>query len=88
MMDNILDKKEATTESVLREKRLQMSNQYAEVAVEYGAEHPYPVALQSRFKTFDAFVFEFFGLQWDSKSIEYVKPAIRDAHDEKKVEKD
>lgn len=49
-----------------------MSNQYAEVVVEYGADHPYPAALQSHFKTFDAFVFEFFGLQWDSKNIEYV----------------
>jgi uncharacterized protein involved in exopolysaccharide biosynthesis len=38
-METISDK-EFTTESVLREKRLQMSNQYAEVAVEYGADHP------------------------------------------------
>ena len=36
--------KEINTEMVLREKRLQMSNQYAEVVVEYGAEHPYPAA--------------------------------------------
>ena len=64
--------KENKTEIVLREKRLQMSNQYAEVVVEYGADHPYAAALQNRFKTFDAFVFEFFGLQWDSKNIEYV----------------
>lgn len=75
--------KENKTEIVLREKRLQMSNQYAEVVVEYGADHPYPAALQSRFKTFDAFVFEFFGLQWDSKNIEYVKPIIRDTCEEK-----
>ena len=84
-METILDK-EITTESVLREKRLQMSNQYAEVAVEYGADHPYPKALQSKFRTFDAFVFEFFGLQWDSQNIEYVKPVVRDTLEEKKTE--
>ena len=27
-----------------------------------GVDNPYSVALQSRFKTFDIFVFEFFGL--------------------------
>lgn len=80
-MENI--DKESLNELVLREKRLQMSNQYAEVAVEYGADHPYTTALQSRFKTFDAFVFEFFGLVWDSKNIEYVKPVIRDTGEEK-----
>ena len=83
---NAILEKETATESILREKRLQMSNQYAEVVAEYGAEHPYPKALQSRFKTFDAFVFEFFGLQWDSNIIEYIKPTIRDKHDEKKSE--
>lgn len=83
---DILDNKETMTESVLREKRLQMSNQYAEVATEYGADHPYPKALQTKFRTFDAFVFEFFGLQWDSQNIEYTKPMIRDTHEEKKVE--
>lgn len=81
-MENLTDK-ESKTELVLREKRLQMSNQYAEVVVEYGADHPYPAALQSRFKTFDAFVFEFFGLHWDSKNIEYVKPIVRDTGEEK-----
>lgn len=86
-MDTILDK-EITTESVLREKRLQMSNQYAEVAVEYGADHPYPKALQSKFRTFDAFVFEFFGLQWDSTNIEYTKPVVRDTQDEKQKDKE
>ena len=83
---DILDNKETMTESVLREKRLQMSNQYAEVATEYGADHPYPKALQTKFRTFDAFVFEFFGLQWDSQNIEYTKPIIRDTHEEKKTE--
>ena len=83
---DILDNKETMTESVLREKRLQMSNQYAEVATEYGADHPYPKALQTKFRTFDAFVFEFFGLQWDSQNIEYTKPMIRDTHEEKKTE--
>lgn len=78
--------KENATESVLREKRLQMSNQYAEVVTEYGADHPYPKALQSKFRTFDAFVFEFFGLQWDSGIIEYIKPAVRDTHEDKKSE--
>lgn len=86
-MDTLLEK-EATTESVLREKRLQMSNQYAEVAIEYGADHPYPKALQSKFKTFDAFVFEFFGLQWDSQNIEYIKPVARDTQDEKQKDKE
>ena len=86
-MDNTLMDKEAVTESVLREKRLLMSNQYAEVVIEYGADHPYPKALQSKFRTFDAFVFEFFGLQWDSHNIEYVKPVVRDTHDDKKLEK-
>jgi uncharacterized protein involved in exopolysaccharide biosynthesis len=81
-MENFTDK-ENNTELVLREKRLQMSNQYAEVVVEYGADHPYSKALQSRFKTFDAFVFEFFGLNWDSNKIEYVKPVIRDTGEEK-----
>ena len=80
-MENI--DKESRNELVLREKRLQMSNQYAEVVVEYGADHPYTAALQSRFKTFDAFVFEFFGLVWDSKNIEYVKPVIRYTGEEK-----
>ena len=83
---DILDNKEIMTESVLREKRLQMSNQYAEVAIEYGADHPYPKALQTKFRTFDAFVFEFFGLQWDSQNIEYVKPVARDVQDDKKAE--
>ena len=78
--------KENATESVLREKRLQMSNQYAEVVTEYGADHPYPKALQSKFRTFDAFVFEFFGLQWDSGIIEYIKPVVRDTHEDKKSE--
>ena len=82
-MENF-NEKETNTEMVLREKRLQMSNQYAEVAIEYGAEHPYPKALQSKFRTFDAFVFEFFGLQWDSQNIEYVKPVIRDINKEEK----
>lgn len=82
-MENF-NEKEANTEMVLREKRLQMSNQYAEVAIEYGAEHPYPKALQSKFRTFDAFVFEFFGLQWDSQNIEYVKPVVRDINKEEK----
>jgi hypothetical protein len=81
-MENF-NEKEANTEMVLREKRLQMSNQYAEVAIEYGAEHPYPKALQSKFRTFDAFVFEFFGLQWDSQNIEYVKPVVRDINKDK-----
>ena len=81
-MENIISK-ENQTEMVLREKRLQMSNQYAEVVVEYGADHPYPAALQSRFKTFDAFVFEFFGLIWDSKNIEYAKPVVRDTGEDK-----
>lgn len=81
-MENF-NEKEVNTEMVLREKRLQMSNQYAEVAIEYGAEHPYPKALQSKFRTFDAFVFEFFGLQWDSQNIEYVKPVIRDINKDK-----
>lgn len=83
-MDNTLMDKEAVTESVLREKRLQMSNKYAEVVVEYGADHPYSKVLQSRFRTFDAFVFEFFGLQWDSQNIEYVKPIARDVKEDKK----
>lgn len=83
---NAILEKETATESVLREKRLQMSNQYAEVVTEYGADHPYPKALQSRFKTFDAFVFEFFGLQWDSSNIEYIKPVVRDTQEEKKSE--
>jgi hypothetical protein len=78
--------KENATESVLREKRLQMSNQYAEVVTEYGADHPYPKALQSKFRTIDAFVFEFFGLQWDSSIIEYIKPVVRDTHEDKKSE--
>ena len=82
-MENF-NEKEANTEMVLREKRLQMSNQYAEVAIEYGAEHPYPKALQSKFRTFDAFVFEFFGLQWDSQNIEYMKPVVRDINKEEK----
>lgn len=82
-MENF-NEKEVNTEMVLREKRLQMSNQYAEVAIEYGAEHPYPKALQSKFRTFDAFVFEFFGLQWDSQNIEYVKPVVRDINKEEK----
>ena len=82
-MDNILNEKEVTTESVLREKRLQMSNKYAEVVVEYGADHPYSKVLQSRFRTFDAFVFEFFGLQWDSENIEYIKPIVRDTKEDK-----
>jgi hypothetical protein len=82
-MDN-LNEKETNTEMVLREKRLQMSNQYAEVVIEYGAEHPYPKALQSKFRTFDAFVFEFFGLQWDSQNIEYVKPVVRDVNKDEK----
>ena len=81
-MENF-NEKEVNTEMVLREKRLQMSNQYAEVAIEYGAEHPYPKALQSKFRTFDAFVFEFFGLQWDSQNIEYVKPVVRDINKDK-----
>ena len=81
-MDNF-NEKEVNTEMVLREKRLQMSNQYAEVAIEYGAEHPYPKALQSKFRTFDAFVFEFFGLQWDSQNIEYIKPVVRDINKDK-----
>lgn len=81
-MENFIDK-ETNTEIVLREKRLQMSNQYAEVVVEYGSDHPYPKALQSKFKTFDAFVFEFFGLIWDSKNIEYAKPVVRDTGEEK-----
>lgn len=81
-MENF-NEKETNTEMVLREKRLQMSNQYAEVAIEYGAEHPYPKALQSKFRTFDAFVFEFFGLQWDSNNIEYVKPITRDINKDK-----
>lgn len=85
---NTIENKEITTESVLREKRLQMSNQYAEVVVEYGAEHPYPKALQSKFKSFDAFVYMFFGLQWDSQNIEYVKPMVRDVHEDKKSEKE
>ena len=79
----ILNEKENLIEKVLREKRLQMSNNYAETATEYGAEHPYPKALQSKFRTFDAFVFEFFGLQWDSTNIEYVKPVVRDNNKEK-----
>ena len=79
----IFNEKETNTEMVLREKRLQMSNQYAEVAIEYGAEHPYPKALQSKFRTFDAFVFEFFGLQWDSQNIEYIKPVVRDINKDK-----
>ena len=86
-METIVNK-DVTTEAVLREKRLQMSNQYAEVVVEYGADHPYPKALQSKFKSFDAFVYTFFGLQWDSKNIEYVKPIARDATEEKKPEKE
>lgn len=81
-MENF-NEKETNTEMVLREKRLQMSNQYAEVVIEYGAEHPYPKALQSKFRTFDAFVFEFFGLQWDSQNIEYIKPVVRDINKDK-----
>ena len=81
-MENF-NEKEANIEMVLREKRLQMSNQYAEVVIEYGAEHPYPKALQSKFRTFDAFVFEFFGLQWDSQNIEYIKPVVRDINKDK-----
>jgi hypothetical protein len=84
---NNMNNMDITAEFLLREKRLQMSNQYAEVVIEYGADHPYPKALQSKFKTFDAFVFEFFGLQWDSQNIEYIKPVVRDTHDDKKSEK-
>ena len=81
-MEN-LENKDVLTELVLREKRLQMTNEFAEAVVDYGQEHPYPAVLQSRFRTFDAFVHEYFGLIWNSKNAEYTKPVLKDAEDDK-----
>lgn len=82
MEKTISENKEVSTELVLREKRLQMTNEFAEAVVDYGQDHPYPGVLQSRFRTFDAFVHEYFGLIWNSKNAEYSKPVLKDATEE------
>lgn len=77
-MENITENKEALMEVVLREKRIQMTNEFAEAVVDYGQDHPYPAALQNKFRTFDTFVQLYFGLIWNSANAEYSKPVLKD----------
>lgn len=81
-MENISENKEALMEVVLREKRIQMTNEFAEAVVDYGQDHPYPTSLQNKFRTFDVFVQLYFGLIWNSKQAEYSKPVLKDNDEE------
>lgn len=66
-------------EDMLRDKRLQIVNEYADAVLDYGQDHPYTKSLSTKFRTFDAFVYEFFELTWNTKELTYMKPVLKDS---------